>query len=52
MLKTSGSTESTTWPEKDGVEVGINKGDDSGNDDGHNNEHSSWCLEQARQQTH
>ena len=38
MLKTSGSTESTTRPGKGGVEVG---GDGGGGDDGsHDDEHS------------
>ena len=35
MLKTSGSTESTTRPGKGGVGVGGDGGDDGGHDDEH-----------------
>ena len=40
MLKTSGSTESTTRPGKGGVGVGGDGGGDGGDDGGHDDEHS------------
>ena len=45
MLKTSGSTESTTRPGKDGVGVGSDGKDDGDHDD----EHSFRGLGQAHQ---
>ena len=47
MLKTSGSTESTTRPKKGGVEVGGDNIDDSS----HNEEHSPRGSRRMHQQT-
>ena len=50
MLRTSGSTESATRPEKGGVGVGGDGGGDGGNDGGHDDEHSEhqWIRQLAR----
>ena len=52
MLKTSGSTESTTRPGKGGVGVGGDGGGDGGDDGGHDDEHSPRGSGRAHQQTH
>ena len=52
MLKTSGSTESTTRPGKGGVGVGGDGGGDGGDDGGHDNEHSPRGSGRAHQRTH
>ena len=46
MLKTSGSTDSTTRPEKGGVGVG---GDSGGDDGGHDDKHSPRGSRQVHQ---
>ena len=52
MLKTSGSTESTTRPGKGGVGVGGDGGGDGSDDGGHDDEHSPRGSGRAHQQTH
>ena len=52
MLKTSGSTESTTRPGKGGVGVGGDGGGDGGDDGGHDDEHSPRGSGRAHQRTH
>ena len=52
MLKTSGSTESTTRPGKGKVGVGSDGGGDGGDDSGHDDKHLSRGSEQAHQRTH
>ena len=52
MLKTSGSTESTTRPGKGRVGVGGDSGGDGGDDGSHDDEHSPRGSERAHQRTH
>ena len=52
MLKTSGSTESTTRPGKGGVGVGGDGGGDGGDDGGHDDEHSPQGSGRVHQRTH
>ena len=52
MLKTSGSTESTTRPGKGRVGVGGDGGGDDGDDGSHDDKHSPQGSGQAHQQTH